>query len=180
MIKANIQTTGDPSVGIFPDEINLEWNIVLGTKEEREKFRKDLKDMFQEFCDSGTTYVIFEDECGDCGALLPKVDGKYGQCINPKCPQNYDKEIQKEREQEQARLEKRAKQLRKTVAYKRYEEWRAFLQATPSVPATPSVFQILLKLHEELDKHFAYGSTHNADVAYEALEQFIKDYKKVV
>lgn len=178
-MKAFIQTTGDRSVGIDPDEISLEWNIFLGSKEEREKYRSDLKEIFQDLCDNGKTYVVFEDECADCGALLPeieptpysyeKVAKKYGPCVNSKCPRNYDTIIREEEEKEKRRLEKRAKQLRKTVAYKRYENWsNLILSKAP-------LFVLLECLHSELDRHSSYGSAKNAAVAYEALEQFMKD-----
>ncbi len=82
--KVLITDQGDMSVGINPATITIEANFELASadKEAREAERELLRKTFKELYDLiGKVYVVFEDECFDCGKILEKTGkGKYKSC----------------------------------------------------------------------------------------------------
>lgn len=80
-----ITTPGDRHTGIWPSEVFIGWNIVLGDDDEyREEIRSKLKDTFSVLMDESTS-VVFGDECSECQC---KLNPKTGKCTNPNCIAN--------------------------------------------------------------------------------------------
>ena len=84
-MKIEIVERGDPSVGIPPNTITIDWpgleNYVDSLQ--RNGLRRQLREFFEGWCD-GPFQVYLEDECEDCGQSTLIRD----HCTNPKCISN--------------------------------------------------------------------------------------------
>jgi hypothetical protein len=88
---ATIETSGDRSVGIPGEQIEVRWcgaRTVDDTGIDREFLRLRLIHCFIRLLD-GKPGVRFSDECPDCGKVLND-----GRCLNQQCWTNQPKENQ--------------------------------------------------------------------------------------
>jgi hypothetical protein len=84
-MKIRISTPGDSPVGIWGDEIEIDWNIISIDADERKYIRGILHEAFTEICDNGPADVWFDDECPDCRTLFVNGICPNSSCINNLC-----------------------------------------------------------------------------------------------
>lgn len=66
-------------------------------------------------------------------------------------------------------MEEQLKKLRKRGSYKRWKEWTDFLKSSPSIE------EILIQIHDDLDGRQAYKSATNAEFSLTSLRQALLD-----
>ena len=82
-MKVSIYTHGDPQVNIGGQEANIDMPYFeFLDEEDRQNIRENLGEFFAEFFDDRSAYVVFGDECPDCGGR----DEKHANC----CPTRPD------------------------------------------------------------------------------------------
>lgn len=89
-MKATVIIPGDRSVGIPDGEMTVDLHgYEFDDAAEREGFRKGLTAFASEYMGNcGKPYVVFNDECMDCGRLaLPGMEFSL-KCPNPQCISN--------------------------------------------------------------------------------------------
>ena len=87
-MKIHIESSDDPSVGIFGCDatVEVDWPAMDGDDEERERVRSIMVNAFNEMFD-GLRSVWFEDECRECLGR----DGKHNGCCMAD-PKNWPQE----------------------------------------------------------------------------------------
>lgn len=64
-MKAHIQCSGDPSVGIPGCHTQIDLCVTIDDERMKEDIRDMLRDTFSLIWDDTTTFVVFDDEIGD-------------------------------------------------------------------------------------------------------------------
>jgi hypothetical protein len=95
-VTVEIVIPGDHSVGIDDKHVTMNFGRwpnygafldAYGDNETkgREAFRKGLKEFADTWLDGHKAYIIYGDECGDCGKITHE-----GKCTDPNCVSNLD------------------------------------------------------------------------------------------
>ena len=85
-MKIHISDQGDSSVGISPNEMTVELNWYIKTKQDRKGLRKTFLEFARDTLDFDDRIdVVFDDECSDCLTIM-----KDGKCDSKGCISNMD------------------------------------------------------------------------------------------
>lgn len=77
-LKVTAYDNGDMSVGIWPSKVEITFKAdfdfmdSINYADNRKTFKEELAKFVQEWFTDMPTYVVFEDECVDCGQRLEK------------------------------------------------------------------------------------------------------------
>ncbi len=84
-MKIHISDQGDRDVGINPNEMTIDLNWYIETKQDRKGLRKTFEDFARDVLDfcNGRIDVVFDDECPDCLTIM-----KDDKCVSKGCISN--------------------------------------------------------------------------------------------